>query len=266
MAEGNDATAAQELKRQFQSAQSSCGVADTGVSPSTASANAVVVFLDEVDALVSSPIVAAMLAALLDAMEHRGDACADGRARTGWEHILLVAATNRVDAVPECLRRPGRLEKEVAVRPPDADERFVLLQTMLGSSRSGADSADDSRIDVDESSLRRIAELCVGYVAADLSALVRTAAILSLRESTGSAHPSLQNRTAITASALSSAMNHVRASCLRDTLRSAPPKTTWDDIAGDTGGAKQKLREAIEWPRTRKAAFTALGLSPPRGK
>jgi SpoVK/Ycf46/Vps4 family AAA+-type ATPase len=60
-------------------------------------------------------------------------------------------------------------------------------------------------------------------------------------------------------------MNDVGASCLRDASLSAPPKTTWDDIAGDAGGAKRALREALEWPRIYKNAFKALGLSPPRG-
>lgn len=71
--------------------------------------------------------------------------------------------------------------------------------------------------------------------------------------------------TIITASDLITAMIDTPASCLRDASLSAPPKTTWDDIAGDAGGAKTALRIAIEWPRTRKEAYIALGLSPPRG-
>ena len=44
-----------------------------------------------------------------------------------------------------------------------------------------------------------------------------------------------------------------------------PPKTTWDDIAGDAGGAKKSLRRAIEWPRTKRDDFARLGIVPPRG-
>jgi len=55
------------------------------------------------------------------------------------------------------------------------------------------------------------------------------------------------------------------ASALRDAAFSAPIKTTWDDIAGEVGGAKRALRRAIEWPLLKKKAFNDLKLTPPRG-
>mmetsp|Transcript_14807 Transcript_14807/g.25092 ORF Transcript_14807/g.25092 Transcript_14807/m.25092 type:complete len:309 (-) Transcript_14807:1025-1951(-) len=60
-------------------------------------------------------------------------------------------------------------------------------------------------------------------------------------------------------------MSEVGASALRDAALSAPPKTTWDDIAGDAGGAKTALRRAVEWPRTKRTEYKLLGLTPPRG-
>jgi len=257
---GNYATAARELERQFQSASKLCS--GTGKNASNEGVKAVVVFLDECDALVSSSIVAAMLAAILDKME--GVIHSD-EGSNGWERVLLIAATNRIDAIPGFLRRPGRLEKEVVVSPPKVDERFALLKSMLGSSGSMAAHSTDYSF---ESGLQRVAEACLGYVAADLSALVRRAAILSIEkqfhDQTSSTPLGLRDRPIITPKDLFSAMDDVGASCLRDASLSAPPKTNWDDIAGDAGGAKQRLREAIEWPRTRRAAFKALGLAPPR--
>ncbi|EED87989.1 predicted protein [Thalassiosira pseudonana CCMP1335] len=247
---GNFATAARELERQFRIAAKLCQ-RNNNIPDKEGKAKAVVVFLDECDALVSSSvIVASMLAMLLDMVEGNGD---------GWERLLVVAATNRVDAIPAFLRRPGRLEKEVIVNPPNAEERFALLENMLGTSLTSEG--------VSASGLRSVADTCVGYVAADLSALVRRAAILSMeRRFHGDFESqSISLRPIMTTNDLFSAMNDVGASCLRDASLAAPPKTTWSDIAGDVGGAKQALRQAIEWPRTRKAAFTALGLSPPRG-
>ena len=149
----------------------------------------------------------------------------------------------------------------MVVNPPNVDERFILLKDMIGSS-SG------SMVD-DDAGLQKVAEACVGYVAADLSALVRKAAMLSIEKQfhnqTSSSQLSLQHHPVIATQDLLSAMNDVGASCLRDASLSAPPKTTWDDIAGDAGGAKRALREAIEWPRTHRSAFMALGLSPHRG-
>ncbi|KAL3811002.1 hypothetical protein ACHAXA_002279 [Cyclostephanos tholiformis] len=245
---------------------------------------AVVVFLDECDALLSSStVVAATLAAILDEMDGGGFYTSgnvnDDRdeRRVGLERVIVVAATNRVDSIPDFLRRPGRLEREVVVRPPDSDGRFELLRSMLrvGPSMRGRrrdakeEDEHDDDVDIDEAGLREVADACVGYVAADLSALVRGAATIRIEEAMrtkeigGTVGDSLRLR--ITARDLISAMDDVGASCLRDAALSAPPDTKWDDIAGDAGGAKRALREAIEWPRTRRRAFEALGLSPPRG-
>jgi len=107
--------------------------------------------------------------------------------------------------------------------------------------------------------IREIAELCVGFVAADLSALVRKAWLLSLQEYNGG------DNTNILFSHLEAARDLVGASALRDASLAAPPKITWDDIAGDPGGAKTALRQAIEWPRLKAREFAMLGLQPCRG-
>ena len=71
-----------------------------------------------------------------------------------------MAVTNRVDAIPDCLRRPGRLEREIVVRPPDANGRYALLRDMLHE-------VDDDGSDL-EGGLRGVADACIGYVAANL--------------------------------------------------------------------------------------------------
>ena len=187
----------------------------------------------------------------------------------GWERVIVVAATNRVDAVLDYLRRPGQLEREVVVRPPDSGGRYELLRGMINPAKDD-DECDDDDDDDDEAGLREVADACVGYVAADLSALVRRAATIGMERAPGRAgsadHRGRRRPPGkITAGDLRSAMEHVGASCLRDASISAPPDTKWDDVAGDAGGAKRALREAIEWPRTRRGAFEALGLRPPRG-
>eukprot|EP00956_Cyclotella_meneghiniana_P000102 scaffold195_cov95-Cyclotella_meneghiniana.AAC.4 len=273
---GQYAAAARELKNQFVMAVRLCERTDDVRKEqeiySQANAKSVIIFLDECDALVSSAMpVAAMLAMMLDLME----SC---ETSLGWSKLLVVAATNRVDDIPSFLRRPARLEKEVAVGPPDADDRFVLLKDMIAvnSQKHNDDTCNDDnslgllRVEVSDEDIHKLADTCVGYVAADLAALVRRAAVLGMERSLfgSSAKPDKEvrrNSPTITMHDLESAMNDVGASCLRDASLSAPPKTTWSDIAGDVGGAKQALKQAIEWPRTHKDAFNALGLSPPRG-
>ena len=258
MSGGSNASTARELERHFEEAATKLcqsKIRDSSQEEDN-STKAVVVFLDECDALVSSHVVAAMLALLLDKMEGvvRPDTT---KAGNNWGQIMVVGATNRVDVIPAFLRRPGRMEKEVVFSPPNAVERFYLLETLLC----------DHDIPCEE--LQNVAEECVGYVAADLSALVRKAAMVGIERKVNvnsfSCETASSDRSTITASDLSIAMIDTPASCLRDASLSAPPTTTWDDIAGDAGGAKTALRIAIEWPRTRKKAYSALGLSPPRG-
>ncbi|KAL7463630.1 hypothetical protein ACHAXS_003987 [Conticribra weissflogii] len=310
---GQTSMAARELERQFRLAASLCRSNMSESENNTREdgqefrpdPKATVIFLDECDALVASSIVAAMLALLLDKMEGSVDAtaCRGGddekygnrECDDGWSNLVLVAATNRIDAIPTFLRRPGRLEKEILVNPPNADERFELLKSLIGSSRESSiersryrgndvvenkDSEEDLTESIDDAGIQSVADACVGYVAADLSALVRKAALFSIERQFHNSitrnitrsfqnqkqEPNNQSPTAlITTQDLFTAMNEVGASSLRDANLSAPPKTTWDDIAGDVGGAKRALRQAIEWPRIHKSAFRSLGLSPPRG-
>jgi transitional endoplasmic reticulum ATPase len=42
--------------------------------------------------------------------------------------VLVVAATNRPNALDPALRRPGRFDREIEVRPPDEVERLDILR------------------------------------------------------------------------------------------------------------------------------------------
>lgn len=201
-----------------------------------------IVFLDECEALLSSDLVAAMFACLLDKVS-------SSFSHVGWQRLVVVAATNCIDAMPSWLRRPGRLDREIALAPPDASARLQIIKNRLQNSNSpSSDNTDDAE-------LIAIAEATVGYVPADLAALVRRAALLATQEKAQQITPEFLKR----------AMQNVGASALRDAALSAPPSTTWDDIAGDAGGAKTALRRAVEWPRTKKQAYDSLGLVAPRG-
>ena len=131
-----------------------------------------IVFLDECEAMLSSETVAAMFADLLDRVSSpHGD---------GWQRLVIVAATNRIDAVPAWLRRPGRLDREIALGPPDASTRLQIIRNLLHQSQdtpldtSGVNLASKTELGV-------IAEACVGYVPADLDALVRRATLLAFQ-------------------------------------------------------------------------------------
>lgn len=105
----------------------------------------------------------------------------------------------------------------------------------------------------------------MGFVPADLAALVRQSWLLSLQEDNDAAENG--GSTCITLQHLEQAVLMVGSSALRDAtaLAATPPSTSWHDIAGDPGGAKTALRQSMEWPRTRATQFRQLGLQPPRG-
>lgn len=243
--------AAQSLQLEFQKG------ADATTPPLSSGENhhrhtIAIIFLDECDALVGVDAMAAMLATLLD------------KVATEWTQLLVVGATNRIDSIPGYLRRAGRFDKEIPLTPPNAKERANILSMLIQPESSskledGTMDCDDSLTDAARNEIQRVAELCVGYVPADLNALVRKASLLAAREE------ETHERGAAVIYQLESAMSEVGPSALRDASLSSPPKITWDDIAGDPGGAKTALRQAIEWPRTKAASFARLGLIPPRG-
>lgn len=79
---------------------------------------------------------------------------------------------------------------------------------------------DDGDIHDDEMGLRKVSEECVGYVAADLSALVRRATMLRMEEQLLMVRDSLMmiscRSLTITQIEIFSAMDDVGASCLQD--------------------------------------------------
>ncbi len=67
-------------------------------------------------------------------------------------HLVVVAATNRPNALDPALRRPGRLDREILVGLPDARGREAILSLHTSGLTLGADV-----------SLRAIAASCHGY-------------------------------------------------------------------------------------------------------
>jgi transitional endoplasmic reticulum ATPase len=213
-----------------------------------------IVFIDELDSIapkrgdvhgeVERRVVAQMLT-LMDGLQQRGK-------------LIVIAATNRVDAIDPALRRPGRFDREIEIGVPDMDERLEILEVHT----RGMPLTDDF-------DLKHFADITHGFVGADLAALTREAAMKALRRYL----PKIKLDEPIPAEILSSmevttddfknALKEIEPSALREVLIEIP-RTSWDDIGG-LEDIKQRLREVIEWPLHSPDSFKKMGIRPPRG-
>ncbi|EMS48171.1 Cell division control protein 48-like protein B [Triticum urartu] len=165
-------------------------------------------------------------------------------------HVVVVASTNRVDAIDPALRRPGRFDSEIEVTVPTVEERLQILK--LYSKNLHLDENVDLQI---------IAGWCNGYVGADLEALCREAARLAYRRLSNSSEDG--KVLTLLMEDWESAKSQIKASMIRGVTKEAPT-VSWDDIGG-LKDLKKKLQQAVEWPIKHATAFARLGISPVRG-
>lgn len=161
-------------------------------------------------------------------------------------NFLVIAATNRPNAIDSALRRPGRFDLEVTLMPPTAADRYRLLTTI--------EPAADTR------TLREIADKACGFVAADLVAMCKRArektAAPQSREESGEWAPLSEE--------LCAAFTRTKASVLRDELSVEVAPCDWDSIGG-LSEVKKRLRMGIEWPLKYATTFERLGMRRMRG-
>jgi transitional endoplasmic reticulum ATPase len=214
-----------------------------------------IIFIDEIDSIApkrdqvsgeTERRIVAQLLTLMDGLEPR-------------QNVVVMAATNRVDAVDEALRRPGRFDRELVIGVPDIEGR----REILGIHTRGMPLADD----VD---LESLAHTTYGYAGADLAALTREAAIEALRRNLPNINleeeeipQEVLENLVVTRKDFSCAQRRAQPSALREIMIQVPD-VGWDDIGG-LGRAKQDLREGIELPLKNPDAFRRLGIRPARG-
>jgi len=85
-------------------------------------------------------------------------------------NVIVIGATNRPDMLDSALMRPGRFDRIVYVDVPDEEGRLSILKIHT------------KNMPLENVSLNEIAKETEGYTGADLEALTREAAMLSLRE------------------------------------------------------------------------------------
>jgi transitional endoplasmic reticulum ATPase len=218
-----------------------------------------IIFIDEIDAIapkreeVTGEVekrVVSQLLTLMDGIKGRG-------------RIVVIGATNRPDAVDPALRRPGRFDREIEIRPPDTKARKEILQVHTRN----MPVAEDVNLDV-------IAEMTNGYTGADIAALAKEAAMHALRRfiNTGDRKklleqeklsPEVLKELKVTMEDFMNAMKFVQPTLLREVYVEVP-RVRWSEIGG-LDNVKQQLREAVEWPMRFPELFAKSGIRPPKG-
>jgi len=216
-----------------------------------------IVFLDEIDAIASKREevrgdqqverrVVAQLLALMDGLKSRGQ-------------VIVIGATNIPNVLDPALRRPGRFDREISISIPDKNGRLGILQI---HSR-GMPLASDVN-------LKRLAEITHGFVGADLEALCREAAMVTLRkimpkiEFEADYIPyELLSELEVTMNDFVEALKEVEPSAIREIFTEIPD-VKWADVGG-LEEAKRVLMETIEWPLKYPEIFEKANAKPAKG-
>ncbi|MFT4055355.1 MAG: CDC48 family AAA ATPase [Novosphingobium sp.] len=214
-----------------------------------------IVFIDEIDSIApkrdsvhgeAEKRLVAQLLTLMDGIDSRA-------------HVVVIAATNRPDALDEALRRPGRFDREIVIGVPDEKGR----REILGIHTRGMPLSE--RVDLNE-----LARTTHGFVGADLAALTREAAIEAVRRIMPKLD--LEARTIpnevletirVYREDFVEALKRVQPSAMREVMVQVP-NIGWADIGG-LDEAQIKLKEGIELPLKNPEAFHKLGIRPAKG-
>ncbi|HEX5573707.1 MAG TPA: CDC48 family AAA ATPase [Nitrososphaeraceae archaeon] len=214
-----------------------------------------IIFIDEIDSIapkreeVSGEVerrVVAQLLSLMDGMSSRGK-------------VVVIGATNRINAIDPALRRPGRFDREIEIGVPDRDGRLEILQIHT----RGMPLEKDVDLGV-------IANMSHGFVGADLQAVAKEAGIRALRRvlpeidlTTENIPSDILKKIVVTMDDFLSVIKEIEPSALREVFVEIPD-VNWDDIGG-LADVKQELQEAVEWPLKYQALFLHSDATPPKG-
>jgi len=219
-----------------------------------------IIFVDEIDSIapkreevtgeVERRVVSQMLS-LMDGLEARGK-------------VIVIAATNRPNAIDPALRRPGRFDREIEIKVPDKKGRKEIL---LIHSRNMPLAADEHEFPVN---IEKIAAVSHGYVGADLEYLCKEAAMKCLRRLLPELNLEEEkiptetlDKLIVNGDDFKKALVEVTPSGMREVFIENPD-VSWDEIGG-LAEVKRELMEAVEWPMKYPGLYDKLGHKMPRG-
>jgi len=214
-----------------------------------------IIFVDEIDALapkredVTGEVerrVVSQLLTLMDGLKQRGK-------------VVVIAATNRVNAIDPALRRAGRFDREIEFPVPTRNGRLEILKIHTRN------------MPLKDVNLEWLADITYGYVGADIWALAKEAAMSALRrvlpdikwKEEDELPKEVWEKLIVTKEDFENALKMVEPSAMREVLIEIP-KVKWEDVGG-LEEVKNNLKEMVEWPLKNPEVFGRMGITPPRG-
>ena len=215
-----------------------------------------IIFIDEIDAIapkreeVSGEVerrVVSQILTMMDGLKARGK-------------VIVIGATNRVNALDPALRRPGRFDREIEVGVPDKKGRRIIL----GIHTRGMPLHKNVKLD-------DIAAVTHGFVGADLESLTKESAMNVLRkllpkmklDGEEQIPEELLDKLIVKQEDFLDALKVVRPSAMREVLVETP-NVSWNEVGG-LDKIKEELKEAVEWPLKYPESFQRFGIRPSRG-
>ncbi|NMB66999.1 CDC48 family AAA ATPase [Candidatus Woesearchaeota archaeon] len=215
-----------------------------------------IIFIDEIDAIapkredVQGEVerrVVSQLLTMMDGLKSRGK-------------VVVIGATNRINAIDEALRRPGRFDRELEISVPSKEGRLQILKIHTRNMPFDKDV-----------NLEEIASLTHGFVGADLQALTKETAMVVLRrllpqmnlDKEEKISQEILEQLIIKQEDFFDALKVVRPSAMREVLVETP-NVGWKDVGG-LNKIKEELKEAVEWPIKNPEVFKRMGIKPSKG-
>lgn len=215
-----------------------------------------IIFIDEIDSIApnrenstssAENRIVAQLLTLMDGIEDR-------------HNVVVIAATNRPNAIDPALRRGGRFDREIEIGIPDESSRKDILEIQI----RGMPLEENVNVDV-------LAKRTQGFVGADINILVKEAALHSIQRVV----PELElgdlkeisvnilQKIIVTMEDFDKALTEVSPSSLREVIIEVP-SVTWDSIGG-LKEIKSQLKESLEWPIIHADLYNKMNIKSEKG-
>jgi transitional endoplasmic reticulum ATPase len=213
-----------------------------------------IIFIDEIDVIAPKReesfnpddrrTVGALLE-LMDGMKERGQ-------------VIVMAATNRPNALDPALRRPGRFDREIEIPIPNEEGRLEILQI----------HARYMPLDVDVD-MKKLAESTPGYSGADVKLLCTEAGMSCIGRYRGRFGPDgkvpdeVLGEMRVGMTDFVEGAKRITPSCGREVIVEVP-KVRWDQVGGYEKD-KEEIYKTVVLPLRNRQEAKKLGIRIPKG-